>query len=99
MECNKAPKTKHISYPSREDYITDPEEMLMQKYRVGCSALYKRLVVEKAISCSTEQFDQRSTKDSTRSQVFGFNRFGETRNETDVRHLLIIDIVGVSVLT
>ena len=44
----KAPKKKHISYSSREEYITDLEEMLMQKYRVGYSALHKRLVVEKS---------------------------------------------------
>ena len=48
MESSKAPKTKHISYSSREDYITDLEEMLMQKHRVGYSALHKRLVVEKS---------------------------------------------------
>ena len=54
----KAPKKKHISNFSREEYITDLEEMLMQKYRVGYSALHKRLVVEKAISYSTEQYDQ-----------------------------------------
>ena len=44
----KAPKKKHISYSSKEEYITDLEEMLMQKYRVGYSALHKRLVVEKS---------------------------------------------------
>ena len=58
MESSKAPKTKHISYSSREDYITDLEEMLMQKYRVGYSALHKRLLWKKVISYSTEQFDQ-----------------------------------------
>ena len=45
---SKTPKTKHISYSSREEYITDLEDMLMQKYRVGYSALHKRLVVEKS---------------------------------------------------
>ena len=34
--------------------------------------------------------------DSSRSQDFGFNRFGETRNETDARHLLSIYVVFMS---
>ena len=54
----KAPKKKHISYSSREEYITDLEEMLMQKHRARYSALHKRLAARKAISYLTEQTDQ-----------------------------------------
>ena len=59
----KAPKKKHISYSSREEYITDLEEILMQKYRVGYSALHKRLVVEKSnqLLNRTIWSDQQST--------------------------------------
>ena len=62
----KAPKKKHISYSSREEYITDLEEMLMQKYRVGYSALHKRLVAEKSnqLLNRTIWSDQHSKKEA-----------------------------------
>ena len=53
-------------------------------------------VVFSAIGCTIPGLP---TKDSSRSQHFGFNRFGETRNETDARHLLNIDVVGTSELS
>ena len=38
-------------------------------------------------------FRERPTSDYSGSQDFGFKRFSETRNETDARHLLSVDVV------
>ena len=53
-------------------------------------------VVLSSVGCT---FRGRPTKDSSRSQDFGFQRFRETRNETGGRHLLGHKVIGTSELS
>ena len=52
---NQIPQQKkHVSYSKKENYISDMETKLMQKYRCGYSALHKLLVLKE----SRNQFNE-----------------------------------------
>ena len=44
----KRPQRKQVSYNKNEDYITQFEQKLMQRYRCNYSSLHKRLIVKAA---------------------------------------------------
>ena len=44
----KPVKRKQVSYDCYEKYIQDYEEQLMRRFRIGYSALHKKLVKEKS---------------------------------------------------